>query len=198
MFVTFEGPEGAGKTSVLHELAQGLAQAGHRVRTTREPGEGEVGTRIRAILLHGDHLDPLEELFLFLADRAHHCRTVIRPALEEGVIVLCDRFTDSTVVYQGYAGGLDLDEVRTLNHRATRGLVPDLTFLLDVAPEVGLGRLRDRNRMDALPVDFHHRVREGFLTEASREPDRWVVVQASQPFEKVVLECRRVLEQCLR
>lgn len=198
MFVTFEGPEGAGKTSVMHELAQGLAQAGHRVRTTREPGEGEVGGRIREILLHGAHLDPWEELFLFLADRAHHCRTVIRPALDEGVVVLCDRFADSTVVYQGHAGGLDLEVVRELNHKATRGLVPDLTLLLDVAPEVGLSRLRDRDRMDALPVDFHHRVREGFLAEAAREPDRWVVVQASQPIEKVVVDCRRALERRLR
>lgn len=137
------------------------------------------------MLLHREALDPRCELFLFLADRAQHVAEVIRPALKAGQIVLCDRYGDSTTVYQGVARGLGVDLLRQLNALATGDLRPDISFLLDLDPEVGLSRLKGKDRLDSEPIEFHRAVRAGFLAEAQADADRWVIVDASQPTEKV-------------
>jgi dTMP kinase len=158
---------------------------------TREPGEGELGRKIRELLLHGEELSSVTELFLFLADRSHHVEKTILPALKKGVLVLCDRYSDSTWVYQSFASGLDSDFVTSANRAATGCLVPDLTLLLDLPPEVGLSRLQNPDRMDAQPIEFHRKVREGFLLLAEREPNRWRIVDATQDpssVEKAVFE----------
>ncbi|MGV3618036.1 MAG: dTMP kinase [Fimbriimonas sp.] len=186
MFVTFEGPEGAGKSTALRGVAERLRERGLDVLTTREPGAGPFGARIREILLHGEDMPPAAELFLFLADRANHVETLIRPALAEGRWVLCDRHADSTFVYQAVARGLDADFVRAANRFATGGLVPNRTLLFDIDPEVGLARLASRDRLDGQPLAFHRRVREGFLALAGTEPDRFRVLDASQSPEAIV------------
>lgn len=185
MFITLEGPEGAGKSTLAKSLAARLKDQGERVLLTREPGAGAVGTAIREILLHGEDLAAEAELFLFLADRAQHVKTMIRPHLEEGGIVLCDRYTDSTVVYQGYGRGLSLELLRDWNRFATKGLVPDLTLLLDLEAEKGLARLQNKDRLDSEPVEFHQRIRAGFLSEAKANPDRFVVINADQVADSV-------------
>ena len=166
MFITFEGPEGAGKSTALAALAARLRLAGRKVLTTREPGAGDFGKRIREILLHGDDLDPKAELLLFLADRSNHVATIILPALAGGLIVLCDRYADSTLVYQAYARGLDEEFARAGNKFATGNLVPDLTLLFDLEPELGLARLTSKDRLDAQPLEFQASgYAKGFLRE---------------------------------
>lgn len=193
VFITFEGPEGAGKSSVATILAQWLQENGEVVVITREPGGSHFGSKIRSILLEEGELSAEAELFLFLADRAEHVKKSIRPWLLEGKVVLCDRFADSTVVYQGYGRGLDLRMLRELNRLACGGLEPDLTFLLDISPETSLKRLTAMDRIDREPLEFHRRVREGFLAEAKRDPERWVVVDASSPLEDVASLCKSKL-----
>jgi dTMP kinase len=193
MFVTFEGPEGAGKSSVLKLVADRLVEEGVDHILTREPGGSPIGPQIRGILLESQELGHLAELFLFLADRAEHVRGVIEPALERGEVVLCDRFSDSTVVYQGYGRGIDLELLRKLNGVATRGLKPHLTILLDIDPSLGLQRISEKDRLDREPLEFHEKVREGFLDEARLEPDRWMVIDASQPLEKVAEEAAHIV-----
>lgn len=183
MFITFEGPEGAGKSTQLARLAGRLRDAGRNVVMTREPGGGTLGPAIRALLLEGEEVPPRSELFLFLADRAAHVQNVVRPAIARGDLVLCDRHADSTVVYQGHGRGMDVEQLRNLNALATEGLVPDLTLLFDLPAEQGLARLNDRDRLDREPLEFHQRVRQGFLDEAAREPERWVVFDARQDVE---------------
>lgn len=185
MFIVFEGPEGAGKSTLAARLAQ---EIGERAVVTREPGSGEFGLAIRRLLLEGGGIPPWSELFLFLADRANHVETVIRPALQAGKTVLCDRYADSTVVYQGHARGLDLDFLRAANHMATGGLIPDVTVLLDLDPAVGLGRQSRQDRLDREPIEFHQKVRAGFLAEMSRDPSRWLKIDAAQPPQKVFEE----------
>lgn len=186
MFITFEGPEGAGKTTAIAKIAERLRERGETVLVTREPGSGELGSRIRELLLHGGGMPPETELFLFLADRANHVSTVILPALDRGEIVLCDRYADSTYVYQALVRGLDREFVSSANAFATSSLKPEQTFLLDIAPEIGLARLRTKDRMDREPIEFHHRVREGFRSLAEAEPERWQVVDAAMPPEWIV------------
>lgn len=197
MFITFEGPEGAGKTTIIQRLGERLRGEGRDVVVTREPGSGSVGGRIREVLLHSEALDSRCELFLFLADRANHVASLVRPALERGAVVLCDRYSDSTVVYQAHARGLDPMGVRELNAFATDGLVPDLTLLLDLDPEIGLKRLITKDRLDAEPIMFHRRVREGFLAEARREPLRWRIVDATKPVEAVEFVCYAWIKEML-
>ena len=191
MFVTFEGPEGAGKSTALRAVAEKLIELGHEVVTTREPGGGPLGTRIREMLLEEGKVSQETELLLFLADRANHVETIIRPALEDGKIVLCDRHADSTLVYQGFGRGLDLDFLRRGNQFATKNLVPDLTLLFDLDAKIGLDRLfkggnRQVNRLDREPIEFHERVRNGFLMLASGEPDRFVVIRAENEPAEIV------------
>lgn len=189
-----EGPEGAGKSTVARSLAAKIEEQGNRVVLTREPGDGPAGPAIRSALLQGATLDAWTELFLFLADRSQHCASLIIPKLAEGNWVLCDRFADSTVVYQGYGRGLDLDQIRKLNEIATQRVSPDLTLLLDLPAEVGLSRLREKDRIDREPIEFHHRIRQGFLDEANRDSARWRVVDATRSAEEVLEECWQAVQ----
>lgn len=198
MFVTFEGPEGAGKTTLIRSLSERLLAKGHNVLVTREPGAGPVGAKIRELLLGGDEIVPRAEIFLFLADRAQHIDTIIRPALAQGKIVLCDRHMDSTIVYQGYGRGVNLELLRTLGDFTVDGLKPTITFLLDLDPIIGLQRQLHMDRMGALPLEFHQRVAEGFRAEAAREPARWQILDASLPADAVVEQADKFLSQRLQ
>jgi dTMP kinase len=190
--------DGAGKTTQVRMLHQSLTEMGHKVLVTREPGGTRIGARIRSLLLdeRNSDLTPTAELFLCLADRSQHMAQVILPALDSGVWVLCDRFTDATVVYQGYARGEDVEWILELNERASRSLSPDLTFVLDCPVEVGLGRIRDRDaagsgqvfekRFDMEGIDFHRKVRQGYLALAdSNGNPRFRVIDAAQPAQAV-------------
>lgn len=188
MFITFEGPEGAGKSTAIRAVAEALREKGLDILLTREPGAGNFGQQVREILLHGEDMPAESELFLFLADRSNHVRNIIQPALSQGKWVLCDRYADSTFVYQAYVRGLDPDFVRQANHFATGGLVPAHTFLLDLDPEIGLARLQSRDRLDAQPIEFHRKVREGFLDLAENEKGRWHVIDATQTPETIVAD----------
>ncbi len=197
MFITFEGPEGGGKSTALAAVAERLRERDLEVVTTREPGAGEFGKTIREILLHGKDLDPRVELMLFLADRANHVATIIRPALEAGKIVLCDRYADSTLVYQAHARGLDETFVRAGNKFATGGLTPNRTLLFDIDPAWGLARIQSKDRLDAEPLAFHERVRAGFLREARVNPDRWKIIDASASPGVVLESCWKSIELLL-
>lgn len=187
MFITFEGGDGAGKSTAVQSVATALASNGIRAIVTRQPGDGPLGPSIRQLLLHRE-MPALCELFLFLADRNQHVERIVRPALERGDVVLCDRYGDSTVAYQGYARGLDVALLKELNGLATGGLCPDLTLLLDLQAEVGLGRLESKDRLDKEALDFHRRIREGFLALAAEDPGRWRVIDASRPASEVSAE----------
>lgn len=190
MFITFEGTEGSGKTTQLKKLAEHLGTA----VVTKEPGGTPSADRIRAILLDTtSHLDPIAELFLFAASRRQHVIEVIRPALQAGNVVLCDRFTDATLAYQGFGRMLNLDQLRMLNDWATDSLHPDLTLVFDLPEELGLTRARSRNeratrdegRFEAEDLRFHRRVREGYLALATAEPERFVVIDATGSIDDV-------------
>lgn len=197
MFITLEGPEGSGKTTQLPLLADFLRQAGYTVYTTREPGGTVIGDQIRAILTRLDNtaMNPRTEILLFQAARAQLVEEVIRPRLQQGEIILCDRYADSTLAYQGYGHGVDLGTLRQLLHFATGGLLPDLTLLLDLDPEEGLNRRRhsggEWNRLDAYALAFHQRVRQGYLQLSQQEPQRWRVISAAQPLDDVQADMRR-------
>ncbi len=191
MFITLEGIEGSGKSTQLRKLAERIPNA----LATKEPGGTPTADRIRAILLDtGATIDPVAELFLFAASRRQHVMEVIRPALAAGQVVLCDRFTDATLAYQGFGRRLDLDRLRWLNDWATDSLRPGLTLIFDLPEEVGLQRARSRN--SSAPVDegrfeqedlrFHRRVREGYLTLAASEPDRYAVIDAAGTPDEVL------------
>ncbi len=180
-FITFEGVEGAGKTTQGQRLATAL---GPDVVLTREPGGTPVSERIRDIFLTSDRITTMTELLLIAAARAQHVDERIRPALASNQIVICDRFIDATVAYQGYRGGIDLEIIHQLNHIATGGLTPDITFILDLPPEIGLQRQQQgethRDRLDREPLEFHRRVREGYLSAAAAEPHRVKLIDAAQ------------------
>ena len=191
MFITLEGPDGSGKTSHMQPLAEWLDGQGYRVRTAREPGGTLISEQIRNIIhdLKNTEMHPHTETLLYQAARAQIVEQVLRLKLAEGWIVLCDRYADSTLAYQGYGHQQNLDEVRALVYYATGGLVPDLTLLLDVDVETGLSRRLESggewNRLDAYQLEFHRRVREGYLELARQEPARWVRVDAGQAWELV-------------
>jgi dTMP kinase len=190
MFITFEGPEGSGKTYQIAALAQALRRRGLSVLTTREPGGTVIGDQVRAILsdLGNTAMRPRTETLLFQASRAQLVDEVIRPCLAEGGIVLCDRYADSTLAYQGYGHQVEPAELAALIRFATGGLQPDLTLLLDVDVEEGLRRklsAGEWNRLDAYDLAFHRRVRQGFLEMARCAPQRWAIVDAGQPPESV-------------
>lgn len=209
MFITVEGIEGSGKSTALNLLSQELGRRGFDVLLTREPGGCGLGRAIRPIVLDARTrcLNTRAELYLFLADRAQHVAEVIRPALEAGQIVLCDRYTDSTLAYQGYGRGLDPEKLRHVNDLATGGLTPDLTLLMDLPVTVGLERAGLRNqrqgtvlsegRFDAESVDFHERVRQGYLALAAEEPQRIARINAEQRPEDVLLQCLSAVEDYL-
>ena len=190
MFITLEGPEGAGKSTQLPQLAKWLEGAQKAVVTTKNPGGTPIGGQVRKILLEPANaaMVPLAELLLYAADRAQHVEEVVKPALAQGSVVLCDRYADSTLAYQGYGRGLDQALIAQLNALATGGLVPDLTLLLDLPSEQGLARVaasRQVDRLETEAIAFHHRLRDGYLAIAAREPARFVVVDATQPPEAV-------------
>lgn len=199
MFITLEGPDGSGKSSQLQALANWLMEQGYHLYTTREPGGTEIGNQIRTVLhdLENTAMHPRTEILLYLASRAQHVEEIIRPKLDEGMIVLCDRYADSTLAYQGYGHGVDLDILKKLLDFSTGGLYPDLTILLDLDVEKGLNRRKlsggEWNRLDAFTLAFHQRVRDGYLTLAANEPLRWRKINAAQTFEQVQSELRQVV-----
>jgi dTMP kinase len=190
LFVTFEGGEGSGKTTQLERLAVRLKAQGVEVLVTREPGGTPLAESIRGLLLDPEHVPgPMAEALLMEAARAEVVAKVIRPALETGRVVLCDRYGDSTLAYQGAGRGLDSDLLASLNRAATGGLVPDLTLLFDLDPSTGVARREGSsgplNRLDQEPIEFHRRVRAGYLELASREPLRFVVLDAALPADRL-------------
>ena len=208
-FITLEGPEGAGKTLQAERLVGALEASGRRARLTREPGGTELGEQIRSIVLaRADGtggIDARADALLFNAARAQLVGQVIKPALAAGEVVVCARFADSTLAYQGYGAGLPIDELRAVAVVATGGLAPDLTILLDISPEVGLGRKADdaRNRFEAsFDLAFHRRVRAGFLELAREEPERWRVIDAARDanavFDDVLAAAEGILSTSLR
>ena len=187
LFITFEGGDGCGKTTQIKLLDEYLKNKGYKTLLTREPGSVGLGEKVREILLNYDaEVSPVCESFLFLADRAQNVDCIIRPALEEGTIVICDRHTDSSVAYQSYGRGLDIDRINMLNNIATSGLKPDLTIVLDVDVETSQARVgSEKDRMESAGIEFFERVRQGFLEIAKQEPDRVKVVDSKQSIEDI-------------
>jgi dTMP kinase len=200
-FITFEGPEGGGKSTQIHRLAASLAGQGFSVWTSREPGGTRVGETLRPILLGRQQapLTPWSEALLFTAARAQHVEEVIRPRLERGEVVLCDRYLDSTLAYQGYGRGLDLDALRRLQAAATAGLTPELTILLNLPVEAGLARIPapSQDRLDRETQAFHQRVRQGYQELAAAEPARWREVDASAGESEVAARILRLASEAL-
>ncbi len=199
MFITLEGPEGSGKSMQIRELADFIRQRGFEVLTTREPGGTFIGDQIREVIMRMDNtmMHPNTEILLFCAARAQIVTEVIRPNLEKGVVVISDRYGDSTLAYQGYGHGLDRKILKEILKFATGGLQPDLTLLLDVDVDEGLNRKikggSEWNRLDAQKVEFHRRVRNGYLEMAKEEPERWRVINASFDPQKVQNDIREVI-----
>ncbi len=209
MFITFEGIEGTGKTTQITRVKEYFEAQGREVFLTLEPGGSRVGRELRKMLLHVDNKDltPITELLLYLADRAQHIAQVIRPELEAGKVVLCDRFADSTVVYQGYGRGLDTKVLQQLNEVAVDGLWPDLTIVLDIDPEIGLkratlrnleeGKAKEEGRFEAEHISFHNRIREGYLTWAALNRDRIKVANAGATPDEVFDRIKSIIENHL-
>ena len=199
MFITLEGPEGSGKTSHIPYLVEYLREKGYIVFPTREPGGTTISEQIRDILhdLKNAEMHPRTETLLYQAARAQIVEQVIKPRLNAGEIVISDRYYDSTIAYQGYGHQQDLEQVRALVKYATGGLTPDLTILLDLDIEVGLKRKiqneAEWNRMDAYTVEFHQRVRKGYLEMVKQEPKRWVVVNSEQKWDDVQAKLKKVI-----
>jgi dTMP kinase len=202
MFITLEGPEGSGKTSHLPPLVEFLREKGYTVFPTREPGGTSIGEQIREVLhsLKNAEMNPRTETLLYQAARAQFVEEVVRPRLKAGEIVISDRYADSTIAYQGYGHQQDLGQVRALVLYATGGLVPDLTVLLDVDVEIGLERGAQRranggewNRLDAYQLEFHQRVRAGYLEMVRQEPKRWMVVDAGKEWDEVQKQLRTAI-----
>jgi dTMP kinase len=199
LFITFEGIEGCGKTTQVRRFVKRLKRLGIPLITTLEPGGTRIGRDIRKILLdpRNKNLSPFAELILYAADRAQHVEEVIKPALDEGKWVVCDRFLDATVVYQGIARGQDMELIRILNEKATRGIRPHITYLLDCPVDMGLDRALKRNeaesqkgqdRFEREALDFHKAVREGYLALARENQNRFVVIDATLPEDEVEVE----------
>lgn len=193
LFITFEGPEGAGKTTVIRKITERLEQENIKVLSTREPGGIDIAEKIRAIILDPKHtiMDERTEALLYAAARSQHYFEKVRPALDEGKLVICDRFIDSSLAYQGYARGIGVDEVLAINEFAIGKKLPDLTILFDLAPEVGLARIqangeREINRLDVESLAFHKKVREGYSLLVERYPERIKVVNAEQSVDQVI------------
>lgn len=192
MFITLEGPEGSGKTTAVETAVKKLEEMGYQIVRTREPGGTPIAEQIRNVILDKANtaMDPRTEALLYAASRRQHLAEKVWPAIKEGKIVICDRFLDSSLAYQGVARGLGVDEVLNINLFATENTWPDLTLLFDLDPEVGLARInsnpdREVNRLDVEKLDFHKKVRNAFLDLAKRFPDRFVVIDASQPRDVV-------------
>lgn len=199
LFITLEGPDGSGKSSQAAELADWLRELGYDVLLTREPGGTPISEQIRRILTALDNtaMHPRTEFLLFSASRAQHVYECIRPHLDDGGVVISDRFYDASLAYQGYGHRLDLEALKTITAFATSGLAPDLTLLLDIPVDDGLLRRQkdgDWNRLDAYDLDFHRRVRAGYLALAESDPKRWARIDARQSFEAVQSDLRRAVQ----
>ena len=200
LFITMEGPEGAGKTTITHMLKQSLQEDGYDVLLTREPGGIPISEQIREVILNKDNtsMDSRTEALLYAAARRQHLVEKVRPALKRGKIVLCDRFIDSSLAYQGHARGLDIDEVYNINKFAIGDMMPDATLFFDIAPEEGLRRIqanneREVNRLDLEALDFHQRVYEGYQIIMNRWKDRFITIDASGTVEEVFREAKKKL-----
>ncbi len=205
-FITFEGVEGSGKTTQIHRLKKYLTQKGIPCRITREPGGTPIGEKIRKVLLNPkfQEMVPLAELFLYEASRAQHVHEVILPLLKEGGVVISDRFMDASIAYQGYGRKVDLKWVERLNRLASYGIKPDITFLLDCPSDMGLKRALQRNqrrknkkedRFEREQIEFHRRVRRGYLALAKKEPQRVKIIDTRQGEEKVFEKIRTIVDQ---
>ncbi|MEC1262065.1 dTMP kinase [Bacillus swezeyi] len=205
LFITFEGPEGAGKTTVLQAAAQELMKNGHSVLTTREPGGIDISEQIREVILNPKNtgMDPKTEALLYAAARRQHLIEKVKPALDEGKIVLCDRFIDSSLAYQGYARGLGIDEVLSINQFAIGGMMPNATIYFAIDPEEGIKRIhanraREKNRLDLEQINFHKLVQEGYQEVISRFPERFRTVDASQTIDHVIKRVNEMIEEALK
>jgi len=200
LFITFEGPEGAGKTTVIQKIVERIEEENIEVLPTREPGGIEIAEKIRAVILNPEHtaMDERTEALLYAAARSQHYFEKVRPALDAGKLVICDRFIDSSLAYQGFARGIGVDEVLAINEFAIGKKLPDVTILFDLAPEVGLARIhahggREINRLDVESLAFHEKVREGYMLLVERYPERIKVVNADQDVEQVVEDVWSIL-----
>ncbi|MFN4215144.1 dTMP kinase [Exiguobacterium sp.] len=190
MFITVEGPDGSGKTTQLQLLVRALTEKGYEVVTTREPGGTKVGNSIREVLLSPEHdeMTARVEMMLYAASRAQNVEQIIRPALSRGAVVVCDRFVDASIAYQGFGLGYDLEQILALNEWATGGLKPDLTFLFDLSPTQASNRMKDRGQLDRIESRdeaFHQRVYDGFQTLLGEHPDRMVRIDANETIESI-------------
>lgn len=199
LFITFEGADGCGKTTQLNLLAEYLKNSGREVVLTREPGGKGLGEKVREILLNYDgEVSDRCESFLFLADRAQNIDIIVNPAVKDGKIVLCDRHIDSTVAYQGFGRGLDIERIKMLNNLATNGRKPDLTIVFDIDVENSMKRVgNQKDRMESAGIEFHNRVRNGYLQIAKEEPERIKVVDASQSVEDVFEDVKKIIHKYL-
>ena len=200
LFITLEGPEGAGKTTQLKLLSKFLDEQGYQHVITRDPGGTALGKPIRRVLLNSETaIDPVAELLLYEADRAQNVSEIILPNLKLGKIVFCDRYTDSTIAYQGYGRGLDLKLIDMVNEIASQGLKPDFTILFDIESKAGLARLHPsgHDRLEREAIEFHQKVRQGYLDLASRDPARWRLLDAAGAMSKVQEELRRIVTEAL-
>ena len=208
LFITFEGVEGSGKTTQIQRLKKYLTQKRLPCKVTREPGGSSIGEKIRKILLNPDHgeMTPTSELLLYEAARAQHVKEVIKPFLKKGGVVLCDRFSDATVAYQGHGRRIDLKWIERLNRLSSQGIRPDVTFLLDCPSNVGLKRALQRNRVlkqekegrfEKEEIQFHRRVRKGYLDIAKKEPDRVKVIDTREGEKKVFEKIRKIIDNLI-
>jgi dTMP kinase len=209
LFITFEGVEGSGKTTQIRRLERYLTRKGIPCKVTREPGGPPISEKVRKILLNPDHREmvPLSELFLYEAARAQHVKEVIEPLLAKGVVVLCDRFSDASIAYQGYGRKLDLGLVKRLNNLSSQGIKSDVTFLLDCPSDLGLKRAVQRNqvqrkereeRFEREKIQFHHRVRRGYLSLAKKEPHRVKVIDTRQGEDNTFEKIRQIIDKLIR
>ncbi len=202
-FITFEGPEGSGKTSVITGVEKYLLEEGYNILTTREPGGIRIAEDIRNIILHKDNIemDAHAEALLFAAARSQHFHEKIVPALNENKIILCDRFIDSSLAYQGHARGLGIDEVYNINKFAIGNYLPELTLFIDVPPKVGLERvfsnIRKIDRLDLETLEFHEKVYEGYMIIAEKYKDRFKIVDGTNPIEKVIEDAIKIIKNIL-
>ena len=199
LFITFEGADGCGKTTQIELLNKYLQEKGFKTLVTREPGAKGLGEKLREILLNYDgEVSPNCESFLFLADRAQHVDCVIKPALKDGVTVLCDRHTDSTVAYQGYGRQLDIEQIKKLNEIAVNGLKPDLTIVFDIDIETSMQRVgKTKDRMESAGMDFFNRVRNGYLAIAKEEPNRVKVINSADTIERIHNQVVELVEKAV-
>ena len=204
LFITLEGPEGSGKTSAIKIVKEQLEKEGYQIIMTREPGGTPISEQIRNVILDKSNtaMDYRTEALLYAASRRQHLVEKVWPNVREGKLVICDRYLDSSLAYQGYARGLGVEDILNVNMYATEGTFPDITLLFDLEPEVGLARInanssREVNRLDLEKLDFHHRVRNGYLSLAKRFPDRFVIIDASKDLEEVAASALKAIKERL-